>query len=94
MNVAQKLIKSHLVSGEMKAGEELGLTFLYSVVSSKDDWGRYESLQWQAAERHAFSHPDDPDIEELLRKVRDNRDAYLRWGRECLGWALYLFRKP
>lgn len=80
--------------GNVKAGEELGFVFLYSVVSSKDDWDRYESLQWQAAERYASSHPDDPDIEELLRKVRDNRDAYLRWGRECLGWALYLFRKP
>jgi SAM-dependent methyltransferase len=80
--------------GNVKAGEELGFAFLYSVVSSKDDWDRYESLQWQAAERYASSHPYDLDIEELLRKVRGNRDAYLRWGRECLGWALYLFRKP
>jgi len=81
-------------AGNVKTGEELGLAFLYSVVSSKDDWDRYESLQWQAAERYASSHPDDPDIDELLTKARGNRDAYLRWGRECLGWALYLFQKP
>jgi SAM-dependent methyltransferase len=83
---------SHI--GNVKAGEELGLAFLYSAVSSKDDWDRYEGLQWQAAERYASSHSDDSDVEELLEKVRCNRDAYLRWGRECLGWALYLFRKP
>jgi SAM-dependent methyltransferase len=78
----------------VKTGEDLGLAFLYSIVSSKDDWDRYEGLQWQAAERYAANHPDDPAIEELLKKVRDNRDAYLRWGRDCLGWALYLFQKP
>jgi SAM-dependent methyltransferase len=80
--------------GNVQAGEDLGLAFLYSVVSSQDDWDRYEGLQWQAAERYAASHPDDPDIAELLRRLRGERNAYLRWGRECLGWALYLFRKP
>lgn len=80
--------------GNVKAGEDLGLAFLYSIVSSKDDWDRYEGLQWQAAERYASSHPDDPDLEDLLKKARGSRDAYLRWGRDCVGWALYLFRKP
>jgi len=83
---------SHI--GNVNAGEELGLVFLYSMVSSKDDWDRYEGLQWQAAERYAASHPDDPDIEELLKKSRSSRDAYLNWGRDCLGWAEYLFLKP
>ncbi len=83
--------ESHI--GNVKAGEELGLSFLYSVVSSPDDWDRYEGLQWQAAERYASSHLEDPDVDELLEKTRCNRDAYLRWGRECVGWALYLFRQ-
>lgn len=78
----------------VKTGEELGLAFLYSVVSSQDDWDRYEGLQWQAAERYAVEHPDDADLDALLTKVRSGRDAYLQWGRDCLGWAMYLFRKP
>jgi SAM-dependent methyltransferase len=81
-------------AGNAKIGEELGLALLYTLVSSPDDWDRYEGLQWQAAERYAARHPDDPDAEALLRSARRNRDAYLRWGRDCLGWALYLFRKP
>ncbi|MBN2193990.1 MAG: class I SAM-dependent methyltransferase [Polyangiaceae bacterium] len=78
----------------VQTGLNLGLSCLYTVVSHEDDWDRYEGLQWQAAERYATAHPDDPDLEELLQTSDKNRDAYLRWGRDCLGWAMYLFRKP
>ncbi len=81
-------------SSNVQTGVDLGLTFLYSIVSAEDDWDRYEGLQSQAAERYAAAHPDDPDVEALLATMRKNRDAYLRWGRDCLGWALYLFSKP
>ncbi len=75
-------------------GVEMGLSLLYTVVSSEEDWDRYEGLQWQAAERYAAAHPDDPDVEDLLQTARTNRDLYLRWGRACLGWAMYLFQRP
>ncbi|MFP5520412.1 MAG: SAM-dependent methyltransferase [Bdellovibrionia bacterium] len=87
-----ELFGSHL--GNVKAGEELGLSLLYTVVSNKDDWDNYEGLQWQAAERYALEQPEDPDVEALLHTTRMNRDAYLRCGRECLGWAMYLFQAP
>ena len=78
----------------VQTGVDLGLSLLYTVVSNEDDWDRYEGLGWQAAERYAASHPDDPDVEQLLQTSNKNRDAYLRWGRDCLGWAMYLFWKP
>jgi SAM-dependent methyltransferase len=81
-------------SSNVQAGVDLGLTFLYTIVSSEDDWDRYEGLQWQAAERYAAAQPEDPDVEALLRTIRQNRTAYLRWGRDCLGWAVYLFSSP
>ena len=37
--------------------------------------------------------PDDADVEEVLKRVRENRENYLRWGRETFGWAIYLFKK-
>lgn len=80
-------------SSNVQTGLDLDLSLLYTVVSNEDDWDLYEGLQWQAAERYAASHPDDPDVEPLLRASRQSRDAYLRWGRDCLGWAMYLFRK-
>ena len=81
-------------AGNVATGEDLGLALLYTLVANQDDWDRYEGLQWQAAERYAADHPDDPDAEALLRSSRRSRDAYLRWGRNCLGWAMYVFRKP
>lgn len=81
-------------AANVRIGVELGLALLYTAVSNEDDWDRYEGLQWQAAERYAADHPDDPDVAPLLRTSNRHRDAYLRWGRDCLGWAMYLFQKP
>ena len=74
-------------------GQHLGLTLLYTIVSTLDEWDRYEGLQWYAAEDYALAHPSDPDVPELLERVRHEKHDYLRWGRDSLGWALYLFGK-
>ncbi|HEX2964872.1 MAG TPA: class I SAM-dependent methyltransferase [Syntrophorhabdaceae bacterium] len=76
-----------------EAGREFGLELAYTLVSSKDDWDRYEGLQWYAAESWASDHRDDPDVQTVLKRVRESKAAYLRWGRETLGWAIYVFRK-
>lgn len=78
----------------MQIGETLGLKLAYTIVSSHDDWDRYEGLQWYAAENYARANPQDPDVPELLRDVQQNKEAYLKWGRNTLGWAIYAFRTP
>jgi SAM-dependent methyltransferase len=80
-------------AGNVEVGEQLGLDLVHTLVSNKDDWDRYEGLQWYATVEYARSHPDDPDLPELLRRVAKERAAYLRWGRETLGWAIYVFRR-
>ncbi|MFC1935972.1 class I SAM-dependent methyltransferase, partial [Chloroflexota bacterium] len=55
---------------------------------------RYEMLQWFAADEYAAANPNDPDLLEIQEKMAHAREVYLRWQRETLGWALYLFRKP
>ncbi len=79
--------------GNIVIGEEEGLTTLYSRVSDPDDWDRYEGLQWHASAEYARSNPTDPDVAELIERVAGFRESYLRWGRNTLGWAIYLFRK-
>lgn len=74
-------------------GEGEALSPLYTAVSSPDDWDRYEALQWYAAERYAGDNPDDLDVPEILARAAKSRKSYLKWGRDTLGWAMYLFRK-
>jgi SAM-dependent methyltransferase len=74
-------------------GEDEGLVPLYTLVSNHDDWDRYETLKWYAAERYAAKNPNDEDAKEVLSQIAHERTSYLRWGRDTVGWALYLFRK-
>lgn len=77
----------------VKTGVDLGLTPVYSAVSNLDEWDHYETLQWRAVDRWARDNPNDPDRAEILTTSTRYREIYLRWGRDTLGWALYLFRK-
>lgn len=81
-------------AGNVQIGVAEGLLPLSTVVSNDDDWDQYQGLQWRAAERYARAHPDDPDVPDLLARQRHSRDLYLRWERDILGWAVYLFQKP
>jgi SAM-dependent methyltransferase len=80
--------------GNVEIGVGEGLEPLLAWVSSGEDWDRYETLQWRAAARYAATHPDDADVPDLLDRVARARHEYLAWGRDTLGWALYLFRRP
>ena len=68
------------------------MDLVHTIVSSQDDWDRYEGLQWYATDEYARTHPDDPDVAEVVERVSKARAAYLRWGRDTLGWAIYMFR--
>jgi SAM-dependent methyltransferase len=74
--------------------QEQGLTLLYALVSNQDDWDRYEGLQTRAAELYASEHPEDPDVNELLAQRREVDAVYLKWARDTLNWAIYLFKAP
>ncbi len=76
-----------------EAGKEFGLDPVYTMVSSQDDWDRYEGLQWYAAAKWASEYPDDPDAAEVLTRVHEGRENFLKWGREAFGWAVYVFKK-
>ena len=88
---ARERFGTHASNAE--AGERRGLELVHTFVSNQDDWDKYEGLQWYAAAEYARTHPDDPDLPELNRRVAKSKEAYLRWGRETLGWAIYVFRR-
>jgi len=81
-------------AANVAAGVEAGLVPLYASVSSEDDWDHYEGLYCRAIERYARAHPGEPEAEAFRQYVRQWRDTYLRFGRDTLGFGLYLFLKP
>jgi SAM-dependent methyltransferase len=79
--------------GNVRTGESEGLRLVFTIVSSKEDWDRSEGLHWTSAAEYALAHPEDTDLEELQARDSKERESYLRWGRDTLGWAIYLFRR-
>jgi SAM-dependent methyltransferase len=84
--------QEYLKSGELSA-DSFDTHHGNVATGEAEDWDMYEALHWYAAAEYAFTNPQDPDLEELSALVSKDRESYLRWGRETLGWAIYLFRK-
>ena len=88
----QKEIHDH--AGNVQAGIAAGLTPMHAVTATIDEWDDYEWKFCRSVERYAREQPDDPDVPAMVDRVRRWRDAYLKWGRESLGFAAYLFYRP
>lgn len=71
-----------------------GVELVTLIASTEDDWDRYESLHWLALEEWLRDNPADPEAERFRAMGRADRDSYLRWYRELLGWAIFVGRKP
>lgn len=74
-------------------GEKEGLTCIYTLVSSHDDWDHYETLQWWSTYEYVTVYPNDPDNTELLNQIKKTKKEYLLYGRDTLGWAIYVFKR-
>jgi SAM-dependent methyltransferase len=69
-----------------------GLEVLTLIDSSLDDWDRYESLHWLTLEEWLAANPEDPQAEEFRERGRRERERYLEWQRDLLGWAILVCR--
>jgi len=72
--------------------EARGLVPLYAVVSNEDEWDHFEWTHRMNIECESALRSGDPDIDAKLRRSREWRDGYLRWGRSTMGFGFYLFR--
>jgi SAM-dependent methyltransferase len=80
--------------GNLAAGVAAGLLAAGAWVSSDDDWDRYEGLYADTVEAYVAAHPEDPDAPAMLERILRWRETYRLWGRDTLGFGLYLFRRP
>ena len=81
------------LDGTVAIVESGALRVVTLIDSSLDDWDRYETLHWRAVEEWLAYSPD-PDADEVRASHERWKRAYLRHGREHLGWAIFVARKP
>jgi SAM-dependent methyltransferase len=70
-----------------------GLALTGLIAASEDDWDRYESLHWRAAEEWLAAHTDDPEAAEIRSEHERKRADHFRVRRPLLGWAIFVGRR-
>jgi SAM-dependent methyltransferase len=79
--------------GNAVAARERGWSLIWSAVTSDVGQDRYEGLYRLAMARYLAEHPDDPDAAAFRERSERWYDSYLRWGRDTMGFALYLLQR-
>jgi SAM-dependent methyltransferase len=82
------------LEGTVDVFESGGLVVTSVIASSDDDWDRYETRHWDAVERWLAENRDDPDIADIKGRHDRAKRTYLRYGRDLLGWAIFVGWKP
>jgi len=78
------------LEGTVDILESGGLAVVSVIASSEDDWDRYETLHWSSVERWLSANAEDPDASEIRARHERAKRTYLRFGRDCLGWAIFV----
>jgi SAM-dependent methyltransferase len=71
-----------------------GFELMVTAVCSESEWDAYESAAYRAQVRYASAHPDEPGIDGLRERADAWYQAYWKYGRDTLGYAFHLFRRP
>jgi len=67
-----------------------GFNIAVTATASDNEWDEYEGLYCRAKIRWSRRHPEDPDAAPIAAAAQEWHDAYLRWGRDTLGFGWYL----
>jgi len=73
---------------DMIRAENLELEFM--VRSDDEDWLTYEAGNWQGFLAWLDENPDHPERNQVIDRLHSEQDTYIKYGREYLGWAVYI----
>lgn len=79
-------------AANVATGKRLGLIPFAAWTSSEEEWDNFEWAYQRIIERKAISDPDNVGSIEKRNQRREWMDAYLKWGRDTLGYGIYLFK--
>jgi ubiquinone/menaquinone biosynthesis C-methylase UbiE len=74
----------------VQIAREEGFDLEYMVRASSDDWDRYEATNWLGLVKWLEENPDHQEKQEVIDWFYKTQDDYLKFGREYLGWAVYI----
>lgn len=80
------LTEYEIFSAAREAGFEVRGVFR----ASPEDWDAYESSNWGGLLQWIEEHPDDPQTDEVREYLHRIQDEYAGYGREYMGFALYV----
>ncbi|MDE2545633.1 MAG: methyltransferase type 12, partial [Methanocorpusculum sp.] len=63
------------------------------ISASPDECYTYESSIWTSALEYIDLHENEPAADELAAYLEQIQDEYLAYGREYMGWGLFIFRQ-
>ena len=66
----------------------------HGVETSQEAFERYEETYAANVRGFLRTNPDDPDVPAMKERIDRWQAAYQKWGRETMGFALYLLTKP
>lgn len=75
------------------AAEAAGWRVVRTHLSSVAEWDAYEDAYAGAMAEWLGSNAGDPDLPAFRVRLERWREAYLRWGRETLGFATHLLER-
>lgn len=80
------------LDGTLDRFETAGMQLVEMILANHDGWDRYEAPQWMAVYDFLHANPNDSDCTELGEWIKNNRRAYLKFGRRYFGWGVFVLR--
>ncbi|MFG1946720.1 SAM-dependent methyltransferase [Nonomuraea sp. NPDC048826] len=80
------------LSGTEERFTKAGFELLEMVLAGPDDWDRYVASQWWTVSDWLRANPADPDAEAMRAFLSHARRSHLEYGRQYLGWGVFVLR--
>ncbi|MFG1700161.1 hypothetical protein [Nonomuraea sp. NPDC049309] len=78
--------------GTADRAEEAGFELIEMVLADPDSWDRYMAPQWWALSDWLCAYPGHPDVPALRDFLTRSRRSHLEYGRDYLGWGVFVLR--
>lgn len=79
-------------AGNAARGRAFGLSCEWARESTLEEWDAYEGAYAGAMRAWCDANPGDPETPAFRERIERWNAVYHRWGRDTLGFGLYVFR--